>query len=389
MLLVGLAGLCAIGCDSMSFTPPRPPELSTPPSTVRLNVEDAAARGLKSIDIILAPRGIEDIEYLRTASRVQAGLDRVRARIVEIPGAGPEASAWSERARAVGESTAEEPLAILVEAPASPIPELSKAVAEARARGVPIVALGRSLEDGSKEDEKEKEGAESESASTAREIVVTPEPFRLSAEILVERAIRNAKTGKLDPKDGALLFVNSTSDPLAGDRAEALREALKNEGVEAVEELRFNGPDDDGQKKLIERLEAHPKTAIVFATDFVSLNIADKTTEILKGGHPYVIAGYSADENHARNQTLTGQYAAVGVYSADRLIRKGINAAAAVQRGESVPDHVDVRVSMLESDPRAGLPKAADEDEPAQPRRAESESAKTKAESKSNDELKD
>lgn len=370
--LVGLAGLCAIGCDSMSFTPPRPPELSNPAATAPAKIAAAAAEGMRSIDVILAPRGNEDIEYLKTAARVQAGLDKVRTRIVEVPGAGPELSDWRARAEAVGELAAENPVAIVIEAPATPAPDLSKAAAEARAQGVLIVALGRSLDDaaeqGEESEEKENAEAKSESASVAREIVVAPEPFGWSAEILVADAIRNAKNGELDPQSGALLFINSTSDPLAQDRADALRVALRSKGIEAIEELRFAGPDGGGREKLLEHLKAHPKTALVFATDFISLNIADKLTEELKDAHPYVIAGYSADETHGRNQTLTGQYAAVGIYSADRLLRKGINAAAAAaERGVDVPDRVEVRVVMHESRADSALPKAALREEGAEP----------------------
>jgi len=385
--LVGLAGLglAAIGCDSMSFTPPRPPELSTPAPPVRLT-EPAASLGIKTIDIILAPRGDEDIEYLRTGARVQAGLDKVRARVVEVPGAGPESSAWRERIRAIGESAAQDPLAILIETPASPDPELKKAAAEARERGALVVALGRSLSGGEEEEEKA-EG--SESTSKGREILVAPEPFRLSAEILAARAVRNAQNGKIDPKAGALLFIDSTSDPLADDRAGALREALKKEGVEAVEELRFAGPGDDVQNKLIEHLKAHPKTTIVLATDYVGIDVAGKTTEVLKGDHPYVIAGYSADENHARTQTVTGQYAAVGIYSADRLIRKGISVAAEASRGENVPDRVDVRVTMIESDSRTGLPRAAVDEDSGQLLKREPASEEAKGKSKAKIELKD
>lgn len=387
--LVGLAGLCAIGCDSMSFTPPRPPELSGPPSATRPSVE-AAALGMRSIDVILAPRGGEDIEYLKTAARVQAGLDKVRARIVEVPGAGPELSDWRARAEMIDQVAAENPLAIVIEAPAASIPELSKAAAAARGRGVVIVALGRSLD--AEADKSAESEPESKSASTAREIVVAPEPFAWSAEVLVADAIRNAENGKLDPQNGALLFINSTSDPLAQDRADALREALKSQGIETIEELRFAGPDGGGREKLVEHLKAHPKITMVFATDFVGINIADKLTEELKDAHPYVIAGYSADETHARNQTLTGQYAAVGVYSADRLLRKGINAAAAVVaagRGAEVPDRVEVRVVMHESNRDAALPKAAVKEEEAEPIGPNSAPENAKAKTKATIELKD
>lgn len=385
--LVGLVGLCAIGCDSMSFTPPRPPELSTPAPATRLKVDAAATTGLKSLDVILAPRSAEDLEFLRIAARVQSGLDKVRSRVVDIPGAGPEATAWTERARAVGEAVAEKPLALLIEAPASPSPELAKAADEARAKGVPVIALGGPLKDDAK---KEGEGeAESKSASTAPLVVVVPEAFSLSAGLLVERAIRNAKTGKLDPKAGAVLLIDTVSDPLVEDRAGALREALKKQGVEAVEELRFAGPDDDGQKKLIEHLKAHPKTALVLAADLVGLDIADKTIEILKQDHPFVMAGYSPDENHSRNQTQGGQYAAVGVYSADRLLRKGISVGAAVSRGEDVPDRVEFTIPMIESHPTTGLPNAAKGEESGPIIRDDPTAEKAEGKSKAKIELKD
>ena len=67
-------------------------------------------------------------------------------------------------------------------------------------------------------------------------------------------------------------MINTSGDRLFEDRALALREALRNAGITAVEELRFDGDIAKAQADLIALLRANRKPAMVLATDMTGLS---------------------------------------------------------------------------------------------------------------------
>jgi hypothetical protein len=52
-----------------------------------------------------------------------------------------------------------------------------------------------------------------------------------------------------------------------------------------------------------------------------------------------------------------GEYAAVGVFSFDRLLRRGVNVAAGILEGHSFPERVEIDVPLHEASATAGLPR--------------------------------
>ncbi len=325
--VLGLVGaacwLAATGCEG----PPPPPARSRP-ATV-------AGQGVKTLELIPAPKPEADLDYVKGAARVQAGLDTIRVQVAD-----PSTTSQAELVR---KSLQAKPASILIEAPAEPDAELAAAAAEARAKGIAVVALGRSL------------GGPSD--GPGREIVVAPRPFADSAREIVELAVRNAGTGKVDPKSGAVILAETPGDPLAGDRIAALRDALKAAGVAEVEELRTGRDTEAAQALLRDFLKAHPGANLVVAADGVGVQIAEDVAGTLPDDRAYVIAGYSADESGCRSQVQVGEYAAIGVYAPDRLVRKGVNVAAKLLRGETVADRVEIETNVLASPVASALAK--------------------------------
>jgi len=308
-----------------------------PPAPSRSRSSASLAKGTKPLELVPAPKPAGDVEYVRTAVRVQAGLEAVRAQAAD--------SSAEPQAELVRRAIRSEPPALIVEAPAEPDAELARAVGEALAKGLPVVSLGRAV------------GASGE-GNKAREVVVAPRPFRESAGPIVAAAMRNAGHGKLDPKAGAAILAETPNDPLVGERIDALKEALAAAGVAEIALLRFDRSLEAGRAALVEHLKAHPATTLVLGADGLGVDVAeDHAATAAEAGRPYVVAGYSADEPGAKSQVQMGEYAAIGVYPPERLIRKGVNVAAKLARGEKVPERVEIDVTVYTSPPTSGAAK--------------------------------
>lgn len=342
-LLILATSLLATGCDTFTFAPPRPPELSDS-TTSRARAASLNSSAAKTIEVILMPRIEPDIETLRSTTRLQAGMDKLRVELTAPPAEAP-AAAQAELVRKAIEKKAP---ALVIETPKEPVPELLQAVAEARKAGIPIASVGQPLVD--------PKGAEASAGAARPPVFVTQKDFLPPVRTVVADAMRAARNGEVSPVSGAVILMDETVDSLVRARADAIRAALKEAGVEKIEELPFARSIKSGKEKLIEYLKAHKETTMVFATDAGGILAADDATAILKLDHRFVIAGFSDNES-ARNQVLMNEYAAIAVFSLDRLLRRGVNIAGALMKGEEVPDRVEIDVPVVESSERAGLPR--------------------------------
>ncbi|MGP0070217.1 MAG: sugar ABC transporter substrate-binding protein [Isosphaeraceae bacterium] len=355
----GLAGvmiaLSTGGCGEGDFVPPPPPELrgamgttSAAPklgsSTATTDLLGSAANGVKSIELILSGgRDPNEIETEKAAARLQAGADKARLKITvvgEETSEGPKPAPLKDQATLVREAVARHPQALIVE-PGDPADkELAKAIHEAQAAKVPVVLLDRPLA----------QGAGNTGAPT---ILVEPEPFADSARQLVASAIRNAKNAKLDPQGGAVLLINTAGDPFIPDRVAALRDALKAAGIKSIEQVRFPG-DNSAEKLLSAYLKANPKPSMVFSVDFVSSSGTNETVTQISEERPFIQAGYTSDDNQLRLARL-GEFAALGQYIPNRLIRKAISTAIAAALKQEVQSPIRIPVVIHESPPNAGV----------------------------------
>jgi ABC-type sugar transport system substrate-binding protein len=273
----------------------------------------------------------------QNSARLQAGLDKVR---IQIAIAGEKQDPRSQ-ADLVRTAVARKPLALVVE-PADPAdPDLAEAVARARERGIVVVVVAHPLT--------APESGPSKSPDEARRggpvIRVVPESFATSAKALVAAAANNARNAKLALEAGAILAVDTTSDPLVEDRVRALVTALRDAGIRLAHEVRYAGDSNEGEKKLDDLLEGDRKACIVLGADVTSTRGAYALTSKKAEKRPYVVAGYTADESEA-SATRMGEYAGIAAFSADRLIRKAVATANLAAAGQKFPEQVEMLVPI-------------------------------------------
>jgi len=343
-LLILATSLFATGCDTFTFNPPRPPELATKSSALGAGGATLKSSSAKAVEVILMPRIEADVETLRSTTRLQAGMDKIRVQLTAPPAEAPAAA----QAELVRQAIERKPPALVIEAPTDPVPELTQAVAEARKAGIPVAAVGHPLGD--------PKPADASSGTDRPAVFVTQNDFLRPVKIVVADAMRAARTGGISDVSGAVVLVDETVDSLVRARADAILNALKEAGVKKIEELPFARSIKAAKEKLIEYLKAHKETTMVFATDAGGILAADDATAILKTDHQYVIAGFS-DNEAARNQVLMNEYAAIAVFSIDRLLRRGVNVASSLMKGNEVPDRVEIEVPVTEAGEKAGLPR--------------------------------
>ncbi|MGC8638414.1 MAG: substrate-binding domain-containing protein [Isosphaeraceae bacterium] len=347
-LILGCGWLTA-GCDSATFLPPRPAALRSGNASgsgvgagtagTRAGASSSSAR---IIEVIAGPLDQTTSEAVHKLARFQAGLD---AELVDIKVAGEEGDPRAVSAL-VKAAVARNPLALVLYFLDEQEPEMARAIADARGQGVPVIVIAGSKA-GLPSAPAEKTGKKPVSGTTlGRLIHVVPESLKVAVESVVAAAIRNARNAKLKPDGGAVLLINTASDPLVEDRAQALRDALKSQGVQAVEEIRFPGDVNLALSKVVELMRANRKPVIILSADHVGLTASFHAMEELRDQRPYVVAGFTHDESGG-NMTKIGEFAAIAIFSPNRLLRGALSVADALARGEAVRDRVEIPVPAI------------------------------------------
>jgi ABC-type sugar transport system substrate-binding protein len=343
-------GLLVLGCDSASFVAPRPAELGGGDSSAG-PVSGAGAGGARSaelstrtIELITGPLNSGYSEGVKKIARIQAGLD---AALIQINVAGEDGKPLEAPALAQS-ALARNPKALVLYFLDESEPAMAGVITQARAKGVPVVVIAGPRA-GLQSSKAKAPDAQGGSTSTPAPLVhVVPESLTAAARSIVEAAIRNARNAKLKPEEGAILTINEASDSLVEERAEALREVLKSEGIKTIQDLRFSGNLGEAKERVIELLRAHLKAVIVVSADHIGLTASFQAMSEMGPQRPYVVAGFTPEESGG-NMTKTGEFAAVAIYSPERLLRKAVYIAASLGRGEKVADRVEVIVPTLVS----------------------------------------
>ena len=346
-LFVGLA--MGVGCDSDPFTLPEREELkvesTTPTPVAPASTSISSSPEARSIELVMDRHDPEESEIFRAAARTQAGRERVRLRISALE----NSDLSSHQAELVRQAAERKPVAVIVE-PADPSDlRLAQAVAETSVI-TPVFVLYRPLE-GLK-----KEGSAATKPARGRVIMIVPPSFTESAGQLVASAIRNAKNASLDPTAGAIVVVNTVSDPFVDERVRAIHDQLKLAGVKQVSEIRFASRVEDCVKQLTERLKKDPKPTLVFGVDSPSMSGCREVSNQLIDERPFITAGYSADEQLGMT-ARSGDLAAVADFMPTRLVRKAIAMAAEVADGKAVPDTIELAIVFHDSPPTTGVPR--------------------------------
>jgi ABC-type sugar transport system substrate-binding protein len=338
MLLLAVAA--SIGCDSNSFVPSRPEELSGTGTVTTVPLKDAPSApasleiaSVRAVEIVLAPRDGDEAEIWKNAARTQSGHEKIKVKLA-IPAAD---QAQLKQIELIRESMARHPRVLVVE-PVDPTDsDLAHAVAETRGQGIPVVLVGRPLTGANKA------LATAAASATAPLVLVAPPPFASSAHELVAAAIRNAKAAELDPNGGALIVVNTLGDQFISERVAEIQKALKTAGITSVEEIRFADDAPTGEKLVKESLKAHPKVAMIFSVDYES-TLAIRNLMNGKSDVPLFVSGcYTLDTNM---QDLGNQLsvAAAVEFTPVRLLRKAISTAVSLAQGKVISSPVELSV---------------------------------------------
>ncbi len=320
---------------------------------------------MRSIVLLLDRRNPDEADLAVSAARVQAGIDRAKLKFANLQ----EQDLPARQSELVRDAVAQNALALVIE-PADPADRrLAEAVREARAKGIPVVLLnwpleGQEAEQSSPGEPKAKAGtAPAGSAATAGTtknaplVLVTAPPFEPFAKQLVASAIRNTKNAHLKPEGGAIIIVNSISDPFAPERTAAIRAALTAAGIKPIEEVAFAKSFEHGAKLLAEKLKAYPNIAMAIAIDTQSSTACREASKNFDHERPFVMAGF-ASESHITDLTQSGQYAAAAEFAPLRIIRKGITTAVALAQGRTVPDRTEQPITFYDSPPDSVAPKS-------------------------------
>jgi len=370
VVLVVASMTAPFGCGSGSFIPPPPDELQgstgapesttgSVPGPASWETEPAAAR---SLELILDRCDPDEEGTVATAARVQGGIDMVKLKIAFLG----EQDLPAHQADLVRESVARRPLALIVE-PADPTDRhLAQVIDEARGEGVPVVLLGRPLagDQGTAPSHVGTKAATGngpaqtgagQGAATVPDprsrkpmVLVKPPSFTPSAQQLVASAIRNAQNARLEPRGGAILMINTIGDRFIPARAQAIRSALKANGITKVEDVSFSRQAEIGSKLLTERLQADPKLVLVFSVDSLSSLATREVMAAIVLDRPFILAGYAAEESYA-SSTRVGDFSAVAVYPPTRLVRRAIVTAVALARGQNAPSVIELPVEVYDS----------------------------------------
>ena len=268
-LVLGIAALGVLpGCDSTSFVPSRPPELSgsptaaartsgaaLSPSVPPATTTPAAAAGAKSpatptvrarlVELILARPASLDRAYLEQFLRRETGIKKCAFRVVSPKDDEPLSPGQlaSEIRTAANRSTG----ALILE-PVD-VPEVREALREAESRGLGVVLLDSPLP------------ATSPGKSYP---FVTFNGFAEAGKQLVETMADDARVLHL-PADGTTLVIeNQDKDLYSRDRLESITSALKAAG-RAYDIVSFDGEQKEAAKLVLEYLKTHPKLTVILA----------------------------------------------------------------------------------------------------------------------------
>lgn len=259
------AGGAFAGCESGSFVPPRSPELKKLKS---LTAAPAAPR----IAMILQAQDSPERDVWVTAGRQEAGLGHAIL-TVDRPGPDEPPSAQAGLIRKVAGQAAS---ALVVEA--ADDPEVTRALQEVRAKGTPVVVMGRKV---------------APLGGSAPLASVRHTPAAETAAVLAEALVADAKSSGLPDGTRALIVSNAKSRPGTDEMAAALEAQLKANGVPSVERLTFDGPYEKGTEALTAKLAASPEIGMLLATEDLALAAALSTAGALKAKRTLSMIGFT------------------------------------------------------------------------------------------------
>jgi ABC-type sugar transport system substrate-binding protein len=332
----------APACDSSSFTPPRPPELSGapapptgPPSapsaaTTPGRAETPAPARSRLVELILSQPNADRL-FLAQFLRRDTGLKRCAFRLT-VPESGQSFSA-PQLAAAIRSAAGRSTGAIIVE----PIDdqEVRKALSDARAKGVAVVLLDRTLP--------------TSSPGTSFPYA-TLTGFEQGGKEVVAAVTDDAKLFKFPPEARIVVLENRTKDLHSQRRLDALTSALKAAGC-PFDLLSFDGEQKGAHEALSEYLKTH-KLCMVFGDDEYGLSgafqlLAERHT---KGKREFLIGGFAACDARLDEYVKGGSQGLVN-RNTEGFARKLLALALDQMDQKPVPERNEVEMPFIHTPP--------------------------------------
>ncbi|WP_406697548.1 substrate-binding domain-containing protein [Singulisphaera sp. Ch08] len=304
--LIPVLGLS--GCESDTFMPPPNPELAAP----------AAAPVIRVVELISPSESTPDqsvlAQYLRLVSSRAKASFRTSA---------PEPNDPPRRQAEVIRKAAERGATVLIVQPAQDA-EVTKALEELRAQGVPSVLLAPPLSEPGKPFP-----------------IVESAPPSDAAGKLVNAVMEAAKAAKLPADATAVILSVAKPDSDLKASVDALSAAVQKANLAHSEPLTFDGTLEGAKAAMTKRLESDPKLAMVFIGEQVGLAGVLDVRHTLKDKRPLIVAGYVANVP-GFNENLFSQTAAIAVRDIPQLAREALKTALSLVNGDAVPDRTAV-----------------------------------------------
>jgi len=343
------------GCDSTSFVPSRPPELSgsptaaartsgaaLSPSVPPATTTPAAAAGAKSpatptvrarlVELILARPACLDRACLEQFLRRDTGIKKCAFRVVS-----PKDNEPLSPGQLAGEirTAANRSTGALILEPVD-VPEVREALREAESRGLGVVLLDSPLP------------ATSPGKSYP---FVTFNGFAEAAKQLVETVADDARVLHL-PADGTTLVIeNQEKDFYSRDRLESITSALKAAG-RAYDIVSFDGEQKEAAKLVLEYLKTHPKLTVILADhdDGVAGAFDARELWVKTNKNIFAIGGYFACDVRLTPH-MKGRVQGLVDRNVEGYARKALQVALDLMDGKPVPNRALVDVRFIHTPP--------------------------------------
>ena len=199
---------------------------------------------------MLGPHGPDEAEVWKASARTQAGLEKVRLKIVGPARApGQRKPTWFARPwPIIPACSSSSPTG-----PADPALAAGRS-SEARGQGIPVVLVGPAAGRGQVGHGDSRASRKTKSTASAghqrrwsswRRSHLPHRPSSWSP-----RRSAHAKHAELEPGKSAIIVVNTAGDSFIPERALAIKDALKAAGITTIEEVRFANDIKASRKSL-------------------------------------------------------------------------------------------------------------------------------------------
>ncbi len=304
--------LLASGCGPE--LPPRPVLKRDPASASN------ADGGAKMIFMIIPGPPDVDVELWGMAGQREASDSRA---IFRVMGPGPSAPSM-DQAAIVRKAVADGASALVVVA--GDAPGLPAALAEAEAKKVPVILMGKPID---------------APAGSPPFTQVRPGAFEPAARKVVEAALADAKALALPADPAAIILVDRAGDLYSAARVSALRQAAEAAGIKKVVLAPFDGGGENAKAALRAALKENLGDAIVLCDDDDALIAASLIRADLARKPTILVGGFAGSRGLWAPSYYTNDSGFVECRN-DQLAKLAVWTALARARGESVANVVEL-----------------------------------------------